>query len=95
MCFWQRNIKKLFFVPLFGLTFCSNAVGCVTGAEAWSGSSAEGFKISDLDFLSVFVFRFNRFQQLFRGFVFVVAKADLGFLFIAARTLECPAEPTL
>lgn len=82
----------MFFVPLFGLTFCSNAFGCVTGAEAWSGSSAEGFKISDLDFLSVFVFRF---QQLFRGFVFVVAKADLGFLFIAARTLECPAEPTL
>lgn len=86
MRFWQTQ-KSLFFVLLFRADFSSNAVGCVTGAEAWSGSSAEGFKISDLDFLSVFVF------QYFCGFAFV-AKADLGFLFIAARTLECPAEQT-
>ena len=58
------NTKVIVFCSALRADFLFKC-GWLTGAEAWSGSSAEGFKISDLDFLSVFVFRFfNRFQQI-------------------------------
>ena len=49
------NTKVIVFCSALRADFLFKC-GWLTGAEAWSGSSAEGFKISDLDFLSVFVF---------------------------------------